>query len=63
MGHNKVQVTSIETGITHTMTKDDFYNTFGKLEGEKMLQGYHPHITAVKIPNQSMRGNFINEEI
>lgn len=42
-----ITVTWIETGVTRTMFRKDFFECFGDDEGKEVLVGYHPVIVAV----------------
>ena len=61
-----VQVTWIETGVSRTMWRGDFFETFGADEGKEVLAGMLPHIVAVEISGalpaihrqQAQRGSF-----
>lgn len=45
----RVEVTSMDTGVTRVMTLAQFYKYFGKAEGKEILAGYLPHILAILI--------------
>jgi hypothetical protein len=44
-----IEVTVIETGITHLMTPQKFYKQFGRAEGKEILAGYADSIVALKL--------------
>ena len=44
-----IEVTFIDTGKTLIMLGSEFFDHFGKLEGQEILEGYAPHIVAVPV--------------
>lgn len=64
--HDMIQVTWIESGVTRTMWKDDFFECFGEDEGKEVLAGHMPHIVATIIDGslhakhlaQAQKGSF-----
>lgn len=44
-----IEVTNIENGHTEILTRKQFFQRFGKAEGQEILAGYLPHIVAIEL--------------
>jgi len=44
-----IEVTSMDSGKTSHMSGKEFFEHFGELEGQEILEGYAPHIVAVPV--------------
>lgn len=44
-----IEVTYIDNGKTLIMLGKEFFDHFGQLEGQEILEGYTPHIVAVPV--------------
>lgn len=47
--NKQIQVTWVDTGKTEVMFEKDFYDHFGRKEGNEVLQGFLPNIIAVRL--------------
>ena len=44
-----IEVTWVETGQSERLSEAEFFQQFGRPEGLEILQGYAPHIVAVRV--------------